>query len=83
MTLCPEEQGTQTLFVSTSKMPEEKWGPLLMEEDGVVSCQAFFLRIEMHEKLQGSHQKDRSQEGWAEQSGVEENIERTRLLSES
>ena len=34
MALRPEEQGTQQLFVNTSKIPKGEWGPHLMEEDG-------------------------------------------------
>ena len=42
---------------NTSKIPEEKWRPPLMEEDWVVLCQAMYQSIkeeewiEMHEKL--------------------------------
>ena len=57
MTLRPSKQGSQKLLVHTSKIPREKWIPLLMQEDWVVSCQALYPLtiweewIGMHETL--------------------------------
>ena len=42
LTLRPEERGTQKLFVNPNKRPEEKWAPLLMDEDWVVLYQALY-----------------------------------------
>ena len=37
--------GTQTLFVNTDKIPKEKWGAPLMDEDWVVLCPALCQSI--------------------------------------
>ena len=45
LTLHPEERGSQKLFVDTSRIPKEKWGPPLMQEDWVALCQALYQSI--------------------------------------
>ena len=47
--LRPEEQDSQTLFVDTRRIPTEKCGPPLMEEDWVVLCQALTRSIRAEE----------------------------------
>ena len=91
MTLRPEEQWTQKLFVNTLKIFGDNWGPPLMEEDWVVLCQALCHPIkeeewkEMHKKLQETTAHF-GEAGWAEgcwsgKSGLEEEMEKTCVFS--
>ena len=73
-----EEKGTQKPFINTS-------GPPLMEEDGVVLCQALFQSIK--EEVEVDRKMGVTSAGqrgcWSGKCGLDEDIERTILLSQS